>query len=100
MSVAKTILQQMGGRVGMMTGAKDFLDLGNGVKFSLPRGSAKDKINMVKITLNGNDLYDIEFLQYRPRKFDVVTVKECNDIYCDMLKEIFEENTGLYLSFR
>jgi hypothetical protein len=105
MSVADTILQQLGGkRFVAMTGAKNLVGGDNYLRFGLP-GNAKDGINMVKITLNGNDLYDVSFMKM-PRLTQkalmaetlpspkVVTSSE--DVFCDMLQEVFTRHTGLY----
>ena len=55
--VATTILQQLGGagRLRMMTGAYNFLDLKNGLSFRIKNQRA----NYVKITLTSMDLYDV-----------------------------------------
>lgn len=93
--IANTILQQMGGmrRLVMFTGAKNFVALPNGVSFRIGNRST----NYVKITLNGKDLYDMEFALLRGSK--MTNKKEFNDIYNDQLKPIFEKATGMYLSF-
>ena len=93
--IANTILQQMGGmrRIIMFTGEKNFVALPNGVSFRIGNRS----INYVKITLNGKDLYDMEFALLRGGK--MTNKKEFNDIYNDQLKPIFEKATGMYLSF-
>ena len=62
------------------------------LSFRLPK--AKDGINYVKITLNGKDLYDIEFGRIQGVNYKIK--KEFNDIYNDQLVDIFEKTTGLY----
>ena len=96
-TIAKTILQQMGGtgRICAMTGAKRFVDHGDGVSFRFPNKAA-GRPNHVKITLNGSDLYDVRFIRIRGTNFK--TTQELSGVYCDMLKELFETQTGLYLS--
>lgn len=98
--IANTILNQMGGlnRIAVMTGAKDFLIDGPGVSFKYP-GSKHS--NYVKIQLNGNDLYDVEFGKIRKVKGlpTYKPVESFDDLYFDMLKPTFEQETGLYLSF-
>lgn len=92
MNIAKTILSQLGGnRFCVFTGVKQLVDIGRGlgVKFARSNG-----INGMKVMLNGNDLYDIEFTYTHGVKHRVV--KAYSDIYCDQLVELFEENTGLY----
>lgn len=108
-TLANVILQQLGGNKFIaMTGAKNLLALENGIRFTIGRNASK--ANRVEITLNGLDLYDIKFIKHTPYKIKVdynkgtvketqeksVVLKEYNDIYCDMLQELFTEFTGLY----
>ena len=95
--VAKTILEQLGGgKFRAMTGAKHFLSIPEGcgaLSFQLP----SRKINYVKITLNGGDLYDLEFSRIAgPKKmFAKKVVSEHRDVFADQLQDIFTEATGL-----
>jgi hypothetical protein len=92
-SIAETILQQLGGgRLRMMTGAKNFVALDNGLMFMLPR--AKGGINKVIVKLNGLDLYDIEFDRIRGVEYKVIAT--ANDVYAENLQDVFTEHTGLY----
>ena len=60
MSVAKTILEQLGGnKFRMMTGAKNFMSFAEGLVMKIGRNSSNS--NYLKITLNSMDLYDMEF---------------------------------------
>ena len=69
-TIANTILNQLGGnRFVAMTGAKNFVALENGIRFKIGRN--KSKANTVKITVNGLDLYDIEFIKFTPFKSSV-----------------------------
>ena len=110
--IATTILQQLGGnRFIAFTGAKEFLAIDNGLQFKIGRNASK--ANRIKITLNGSDLYDMEFIQYRPfsikvdhKRGEVKTIEEksetvrtYNDIYFDQLQDLFTETTGLYTHF-
>jgi hypothetical protein len=92
-SVARIILQQLGGqgKLVVMTGANNFIAFSNGVSFKLK----SRKANYVKITLNGNDLYDIQFQKLFGMKSKIVA--EYNDIYFDQLIPIVEKETGMYL---
>lgn len=56
------------------------------------------KANIIKIELNGMDLYDITFYKYNRKTYDCPLVKEFNNIYAEDMKKIIEEYTGLYLS--
>ena len=110
--IATIILQQLGGkRFIVMTGAKDFTTIDNGLRFKIGRNGSK--ANMVEIKLNGLDLYDIEFIAYRPYSIKVdhkrcevreipekrEVIRKFDDCYCDMLQDIFTETTGFYTHF-
>ena len=105
--IAITILNQLGGRrFAVMTGAKDFLAVKNGLQFKIGRNISK--ANRVEIKLNGLDLYDVRFYRQTGgnlnKNYEWVPVKETevktfNDCYCDMLEDIFTSVTGLYTRF-
>lgn len=103
--IADVILDQLGGnRFLAMTGAKYLLDTGDGLSMTIPRNVSK--ANRLKITLNGLDLYDVEFTRYTPERFyrktgtmtpdKWETVKVFNGVYCDQLQELFTSVTGMY----
>lgn len=104
--VATTILSQMGrGRqnaLAVMTGAKNFMAMnptdGNlgGVSFKLPN-NAKNGINYVAVTLMPSDTYTVSFGRVWGRNYTIKSVH--TDIYCDVLADLFERETGLYVSF-
>lgn len=86
----------------MMIGAKDFYHENEGRTLSF-RFKSCNKANLVKITLNGLDLYDVEFVKVGrlnrttlsvPRK----TTGSFSHIYGDQLVRVFEDFTGLFLS--
>jgi hypothetical protein len=92
MTVAKEILSQLGGnKFIVMTGAKNLAGSENSLSFKIGRN--KSSANWVEIKLNGKDLYDITFSQARGANFKVLKVY--NDIYNDMLQEIFTDFTGM-----
>lgn len=63
MTIAQTIREQLGGNKFIaMTGARDFINHGNGLSFRLPK--AANKITHIRISLV-NDLYDVDFLSIR-----------------------------------
>jgi hypothetical protein len=96
--VAKTIAQQLGGnKFKAMTGAKNFVFLPEGgLQFSLPAGSAKNGINLVTITLNPDDEYDIVF--YRKRGVAMKEVTRTDGVQASGLRGLFEQETGLATS--
>ena len=92
-SIAKTILQQLGGNKFIaMTGAKNLVDTGKGLKFKIG-GGAKKGISYVNITLNSMDTYDVQFMNRNAR-----LVSEFEDVYADNLQELFTSETGFYTS--
>ena len=93
-SIAMTILKQLGGmnRLIVMTGAYNFIDLGNGVSFKIKNQRA----NYIKITLNSMDLYDLEVGRIRGTTYKVIATHK--DVYFDQLKPLIEKATGMYLS--
>lgn len=112
MSIANTILSQLGGNKFIaMTGSKNLLGLDNGLRMSLVKNTSK--ANKLEITLNARDTYDLRFYKYKPpgvklrrdkdgNLTDIVetkeidkTIAEYSDVYDDMLQGIFTEVTGL-----
>jgi len=102
LEIADTILHQMGGSgrlvamIGMNTPTTITPDLG--VIFSF-RGSRK--ANKCRITYDsGADLYTFELLKYTPVRYShCPVVFKAERVYFDMLQSMFEQETGLYLSF-
>ena len=96
-TVANNILLQLGGmgRLKAMVGATNFVYDDNSLKFKF---KSCRKANVIQITLNSMDLYDIKFFKYNSRSLECKEVKEMKDIYNDMMKSLIEEFTGLYLS--
>lgn len=98
--IAKMILQQIGGRrFTAMTGSSSFVDMGNGLRMSLARN--KTSVNRLDITYDeGADLYNMRFYRrtFSKKTFEVKIKEIANydGVYCDMLKSIFTEVTGLY----
>lgn len=95
--VAMVIIQQLGGNMfKMMTAASSFSHgTHNGnpcVTFRI--GANPKKIFGVRISLNGMDTYDMEFLTNK--KMNVSVASTANHVYNDMLQDCFTAHTGLY----
>jgi hypothetical protein len=91
--VAKTIFIQMGGsKFAAMTGAECWTYDDKSITFKI--GKNCHKIRFFKVTLNGCDLYDLEF--YRIYKSEKKLVKEYKNIFFDQLQGIFTTETGMY----
>ena len=94
LTVAKTILEQLGGnKFCMMTGAKNLAGDENSLSMRIGRNSSNS--NYLKITLNSMDLYDMEFAKVS-RMGEKKSVTEYSDVYNDMLTDVFRKHTGMY----
>lgn len=95
MTVSTTILEQLGGRRFLvMTGANNCIGSDNSLSFRIP--AARNKINCVRIELGSDDLYTMSFLRIWGTK--VACIETISGVYCDMLRDIFEDKTGLLTS--
>ncbi len=99
--IASTILSQLGGqgRLAVMTGAKNFCALTEGgVSFRV--GKNAKFVNYVKVVLNSDDLYDLEFGRIsRQGGVPAYTVKSTVEgLYAESLMNVFEAHTKLYLT--
>ncbi len=97
--ISKTIIEQMGGNMfAHMTGAKHFVSLESGLRFTIPgHGFTKRGINLVTIILDPSDTYTVRF--YKTWKTRIIPVSEHTGIYNDMLQSIFTAETGLDTHF-
>lgn len=98
LTVAKTILQQLGGsHFRVMTGARNFVGSDDSLMFDLPPCDFKLKdIDRVRITLTPMDVYEVAFCTRKGGQLAVVETVE--DVYCDTLRDVFERVTGLLTS--
>jgi hypothetical protein len=96
--IAETILEQLGGigRLRMFTAAYNFIDHDKGISFKFDNVT-KIKINYFKVVYDeGGDLYNLEFGFIRGLNYK--KVKEMEGIYFDQLMDVFESETGMYLT--
>lgn len=95
-TVAQTILAQMGGarRLMMMLGVKQFVTGSNSVSFRWPN-KQRSKGNSVKVSLRGDDTYDMEF--FNVAKYAAKSVKKHSGVYAEDLVGLFEKQTGWHL---
>lgn len=94
MNVANEILTQLGGQKFIaMTGSKNFVGSKDGLTFKVGSGT-KNKTTHVEIKLNGLDLYNVRFLKCSIKAIKVISEHE--NIYFDMLRPLFTEQTGFY----
>lgn len=96
--IAETTLAQLGGhgRLRAMIGAEMFTHDEHGtLRF---RFKGYRKANTLEVTLDPTDTYTMRFLKVTNYGLNAKEVKTYDGVYCDQLKEIFERETGLYLS--
>ena len=99
--IAQTIISQMGGfgKLGAMVGANTYIALEGGVQFNF-KGSRS--MNRCRVILDrGSDTYRFELWRIwnSTKKGPQADLKySLYGVYCDMLKPVFEQETGLYLS--
>ena len=94
--IANTIYRQLGGnRFRVMTGAKNLTS--HEFALSMRIGRNKTNANFMIVELNSMDLYDITFAKVT-RMGEMKSVKTYDNVYNDMLVEIFESHTGMYTS--
>lgn len=90
--ITQNLLDQLGKMFVPMVGAKNLVALENGLQFSLPRN--KTKATICRITLNGNDLYDVEFGSVRNFEYKIKVSQ--TDLYVEEMIKYFERETGFY----
>ena len=96
-TIAEAILNQLGGKQFLvMTGAKLLLAHPSGLSFHLPSNFAEKRINRVRIELTGQDLYDVTFTRCRGLK--IFYERKVDGLFCDQLRSVFTETTGLELT--
>lgn len=96
LTIAKTILEQLGGRrFCVMTGARNIAGGERDLSFRLPTGLSRG-INVVRVTIDPSDTYTVEFGFLRGRRYTLKSTH--SDIYNDGLRSLFEHETGLATS--
>ena len=94
MSVAQTILRQLGGnKFVTMTGAKQLIVYPDALSFQLPTGTTKNKSNYVKVILNKNDLYNVSF--FKIFRLEMREISSFDGISAEGLGDLFTAETGL-----
>ena len=96
MKVAQTILEQLGGnKFVAMTGSKNFVASENFLRMNLTRNKANAK--WLKITLNANDTYTMDFFT-ADKNLNITSKVKFEEVYCDQLCFLFTKATGLFTS--
>ena len=98
MTVAHEIQRQIGGKAFFMMGAKHLGGTENSLSWKVGKNAAK--VTHVTVTLNGLDLYDIEFISCDlKRKEDWRKVLSTSEnVYVEDLHSTIERGIQMYLS--
>jgi hypothetical protein len=94
MKVAQTIAKQLGRRALFMIGAKNLVAGEDRLGMKLGRNAGR--WSHLSIVLNGLDLYDFTFYKFYNCK--VIREKTVPNVYCDMMHQVIETETGLATS--
>lgn len=94
MTVANTIIEQLGRGACFMMNARQFVGDASSVRFKIMPNAKK--VTHVVITLAADDTYTIAFWNVRGLK--VKTLAECDGVYVDAMRRTIEEHTGLVLT--
>jgi hypothetical protein len=101
--IATTILAQLGGsHFVSMTGARALTACDSGLRLKLPGNMTRERINWMEVRLEPSDTYTVTFAsERRPRGkawAERKVMHTFEDVYCDQLRDLFEEVTGLLTS--
>lgn len=105
MTIAQIIIHQLGNICLSMLGAHTLVDLKDGLLFQT-QGS--EKVDAIQIILHPSDTYIMTFwkITKTTRRFEELPfttvswekVETIRDVYCDMLHDLIESETGLFVS--
>ena len=96
--VVKEIYSLIGAKGFFMLGAKN-IGYDNNMNYLQFKISGCKKFTHIRIAYNaGKDLYDLDFFKMKGLDNTPVNHEKSEDIYNDMVRDIIEHKTGLYLS--
>lgn len=108
LSVGQTILFQLGwNEFTTCTGCRNFCENRDEHSLSMTIPKNRSGANRLTITLTPDDLYRLEFYFFKPekltknyqwRKAEHRVIAVIDSVYCESLRDIFEQVTGLYTS--
>lgn len=98
-TVAMTILEQLGGKMFIaLTGAKHFVDTKYSLQMVLPDSKHGRNVKFI-IHLTPMDTYTFQIGKVSSTSHEYVPIETRADVYCDNMKDHFEDMTGLYVTF-
>jgi hypothetical protein len=104
MTVATTIFQQLGGRqFQVLTGARNLVGGDDSLSMQVSASAQiplKNRCTHVRITLDPMDTYTVEFLRFNRKTYEFTECSKHEGVYNDQLKDLFEAQTGLYVTLQ
>ena len=98
LSVAQTILQQLGGNKFIaMTGAKEFVGGTEFLGFKIPKNMSTANRVTIKY-YPARDMYEVDFIKSDRYGLNAKTIKTFDNVYADQLRQIFTSVTGMETS--
>ena len=99
--ISRTILQQIGGsaRLRAMIGAHSFTNDASGSVMFQWKSKSLNGYNHIKISLNSMDMYEVVFRKIGRAPNFKITSSKTFTVYGDGLVDLFESQTGNYLTF-
>jgi hypothetical protein len=95
-NIASTIIDQLPRAAFTMMGAKDLVDMGNGLRWRVGRNAKR--VTHVQVTLNASDTYDVATYRITKHGLNVELLDDVRGVYVDALRRVIESRTGLYLA--
>lgn len=95
-TVANEIRRQLGPQAFALLGAYGLVGGDNFLQFAI-KGCRH--INKIRIELDPSDTYTVQFWKIGRGGESMNKVAEREGIYCDMLHDVIESETGLYTTF-
>lgn len=90
---ARTILAQIGGMTLAELGARDVVNLGDGVHFTVKRTSRY--ITKARVRLLANDTYLVEIIRCDRKTFDHDVTYSADGVYADSLSTVILSALGM-----
>lgn len=95
--ICQNVIDQLGGMALRLLGAKNLMDLGNGLSLRV-RGSKA--VNYISIKLAEDDTYTVRTAKIgRAPNYKMSNDQTLRGVYVDQLHALIEDKTGLYTSF-
>jgi len=99
-NVTDTIIEQLGGRQIFAMAFRHALTTENSITFHVAKGlKTTNRIDRVHVAYDvASDTYSVGFHRYNRKVYDLVTIRQVEGVYADMLRGLVESETGLRMT--